>query len=405
MKKAATSLFIQITQIGADPSDSDDLQLKKSGLLLISIPFVFIGLGWGLMYYLINEPLPGAIPFSYGIVSSLNILYFGISGKYQFFRFNQLALTLLLPFFLMVVLGGFINGSAVILWALVSPLGAMLFDELKNALRWFIAFLVLLFISGFLQPIVHVPNNLSLGIINFFFVINILGVSALVFLMVYYFISQKDIFQRRSESLLLNILPKEIAAILKQDQEQDIIADHFEEASVLFADLVGFTPLSARLAPVEMVGLLNEIFSYFDSLLEKYGVEKIRTIGDSYMVASGVPKPRADHALAIVQMGLDMRDYISKFEFNNGQKIGFRFGVNSGPVVAGVIGRKKFVYDVWGDTVNVASRMESHGTAGKIQITQATQELIKESFLCEPQGTVNIKGKGDMPVWFVLGKK
>ncbi|MBT3240130.1 MAG: adenylate/guanylate cyclase domain-containing protein [Chloroflexi bacterium] len=357
------------------------------------------------MYFIINEPIPGAIPFSYGIVSSINIIYFGITGKYRFFRFNQLALTLLLPFFLMITLGGFINGSAVIFWALVSPLGAMLFDELRNAFKWFIAFLILLFISGFLQPIVHIPNNLSTGAINFFFVLNILGVSSLVFWMVYYFITQKDVFQLRSESLLLNILPKDIAAILKQDQEQDIIADQFDAASVLFADLVGFTPLSATMAPVEMVELLNEVFSYFDSLLEKYGVEKIRTIGDSYMVASGVPKPREDHALAIAQMGLDMREYISNFESDKGQKIGFRFGINSGPVVAGVIGRKKFVYAVWGDTVNVASRMESHGSSGNIQISQATQELIKDSFLCGPQGKVNIKGKGEMPVWYVLGKK
>jgi adenylate cyclase len=201
----------------------------------------------------------------------------------------------------------------------------------------------------------------------------------------------------------LNILPREIAAILKN--ESRTIADQYDEASVLFADMVGFTPLSAELPPVEIVELLNEAFSFFDSLLDKYGVEKIRTIGDSYMVASGVPKGRSDHAQALVCMGLEMRDFIARHTFRNGRKVGFRIGINSGSMIAGVIGTRKFVYDVWGDAVNVASRMESHGMGGMIQITRATYELIKDEFICEPRGTVQVKGKGEMEVWLVLAAK
>jgi len=296
----------------------------------------------------------------------------------------------------MLALGGFINGSAVVLWSLICPLGAMLFDDHRKAPPWFLAFGFLVVLSGVIQPFQRVSNNLSSSVATFFF-------SFLVFMMVYYFVGQKNLFQQKSEELLLNILPREIAVILKN--ESRTIADQYDQASVLFADMVGFTPLSAKIPPVEMVELLNEIFSFFDSLLDKYGVEKIRTIGDSYMVASGVPRKRSDHAQALAHMALEMQKYISNHTFRNGQRVSFRIGINSGSMIAGVIGRRKFVYDVWGDAVNVASRMESHGLGGAVQITLATYELIKDEFICEPRGKVNVKGKGEMKVWLVLAAK
>jgi guanylate cyclase len=393
----------RVARIGSDPDDEDDVRLQKSLLVICAFPFMVAGWAWGLMYFLFREPLAGSIPFSYGIFSLLSILYFARTRRYDFFRFSQLLLILLLPFLLMLTLGGFINGSAVVLWALISPLGALLFDNPRHALRWFLAFAALVLLSGFLQSYVRLTNNLSQTVVLFFFVINLLGVSSLVFMMVSYFVRQKNMFQEKSETLLLNILPKEIAAILKN--ESRTIADHYEEASVLFADMVGFTPLSAKLPPTEMVELLNEVFSFFDSLLDKYGVEKIRTIGDSYMVASGVPRGRNDHAQVLAHMALEMRDHVSSHTFRNGHRVSFRIGINSGSMIAGVIGRRKFVYDVWGDAVNVASRMESHGLGGAVQITQATYELIRDEFVCEPRGTVNVKGKGDMDVWLVLSAK
>jgi PAS domain S-box-containing protein len=206
----------------------------------------------------------------------------------------------------------------------------------------------------------------------------------------------------KSESLLLNILPRDIAALLKRGDA--VIAEHFDSASILFADLVNFTPFSAQLSPDELIGLLNEIFSYFDQLVDHYGLEKIKTIGDCYMVASGVPVSRADHAQALARLALDIQAYMASRQFL-GHSLQFRIGINSGPVVAGVIGRKKFIYDLWGDTVNMASRMESHGIGGCIQITEATYRLIADEFACEPKGLVNIKGKGEMPVWHVKGFK
>jgi len=206
--------------------------------------------------------------------------------------------------------------------------------------------------------------------------------------------------RERSEELLLNILPKEVVAVLKNQPR--IIADHFTGATILFADVVNFTPISARLSPTELVDLLNEVFSHFDALVEKYGVEKIKTIGDCYMVASGVPRPRSDHAHVLTRLALEMRDFVNQREFY-GDKLSLRIGLNSGPVVAGVIGRKKFIYDLWGDAVNTASRMESHGSSGVIQITRATYDLIKDRFRCEYLGALEIKGKGAMDVWQVCG--
>ena len=392
-----------IARIGSDPGDDDDIRLQKSLLVVCAFPFMLAGVAWGLIYVFSGEPLAGLIPLSYSFISLLSIIHFGRTRQYRFFRFSQLTLILLLPVILMVALGGYVNGSAVILWALISPLGALLFDEPRHAPLWFLAFAVLVVLSGFLQPYVRLVNNLSQALVIFFFVINLVGVGSLVFMMVYYFVGQMNMFQQKSEALLLNILPREIAASLKN--ESRTIADHYTEASVLFADMVGFTPLSAKLPPVEMVELLNEAFSFFDSLLDKYNVEKIRTIGDSYMVASGVPRQRTDHAQALVRMALEMRDYVAGHEFCNGHRVSFRIGINSGSMIAGVIGRRKFVYDVWGDAVNIASRMESHGLGGAVQITQATYELIKDEFECEPRGTVNVKGKGEMEVWLVKSAK
>jgi len=403
IKQLIRNALTRVASIGADPGDDDDIRLQKSLLVICAFPFMLAGVLWGLLYIFSMEPIAGAIPLGYSLISLFSIIYFGQTRQYAFFRFSQLTLILLLPFLLMVALGGFIHGSAVVLWALISPLGALLFDESHHAPRWFLAFIVLVALSGFLEPYARVNNNLSPALVNFFFVINLIGVGSLVFMMVSYFVGQKNMFQQKSEALLLNILPKEIAAILKN--ESRTIAEHYDEASVLFADMVGFTPLSAQLPPVEMVELLNDVFSFFDSLLDKYGVEKIRTIGDSYMVASGVPRGRPDHAQALAHMALDMRDYITTHMFRNNQRVNFRIGINSGSMIAGVIGRRKFVYDVWGDAVNIASRMESHGLGGEVQITRATYELIKDEFICEPRGTVNVKGKGEMEVWLVVSAK
>ena len=203
----------------------------------------------------------------------------------------------------------------------------------------------------------------------------------------------------RSEELLLNVLPEAIAAELKEDA--GTIANRYESISILFADIVGFTPMSLELTPGGTVDLLNQYFTYFDELVDRLGVEKIRTIGDNYMAAAGVPTPRPDHAAVLAEMAIAIRDYVKDAPPVNGHPVDFRIGINSGPVVAGVIGTKKFQYDIWGDAVNTASRMESHGVPGRIQISEATRNLIGDEFICTPRGEIDIKGKGPMKTWFL----
>src|SRR5215211_5273305 len=245
---------------------------------------------------------------------------------------------------------------------------------------------------------------------NFFFLgANVIGMFASYYLERY---TRRDFLQKytiqaqrdRADKLLYNVLPERIAERLKESDET--IAEEFSSASVLFADIVNFTPISARFGPREVVDMLNELFSHFDELVDKYGVEKIQVAGDGYMVAAGVPTPRPDHATVLAQLALDMLDYVKREEFLGGRHpIEIRIGLNSGSLIAGVIGRKKYFYALWGDMVNTASRMESHGESGKIQITRETYELVRDEFECEYIGEITVKGKGKLEAWHLLAKK
>ena len=245
---------------------------------------------------------------------------------------------------------------------------------------------------------------------NFFFLgANVIGMFGSYFLERY---TRRDFLQKytieaqrdQADKLLYNILPERIAERLKLSSET--IAEEFNSASVLFADIVNFTPISERFGPREVVDMLNEVFSHFDGLVDKYGVEKIQVAGDAYMVAAGVPTFRPDHASVLAQLALDMLDYVKTVDFLGGKHpIEVRIGLNSGSMIGGVIGRKKYFYALWGDMVNIASRMQSHGEVGKIQITRDTYELVKDEFECEYVGEIAVKGKGKMEAWHLLAKK
>ena len=214
---------------------------------------------------------------------------------------------------------------------------------------------------------------------------------------------QLAVEQEKAERLLLNILPEPIAEQLKHSQ--DAIAEHFDEVTILFADIVGFTPLSAKLGPIELVSLLNRVFSTFDHYAERLGLEKIKTIGDAYMVAAGLPLPRRDHAEAIAEMALAMQQAVTELQNELNEDVRIRIGINTGVVVAGVIGTRKFIYDLWGDSVNIASRMESTGEPGSIQVTASTYELLRKKYVLKHRGQVKVKGKGEMDTYWLLGRK
>jgi len=214
---------------------------------------------------------------------------------------------------------------------------------------------------------------------------------------------QLELERQKSENLLLNILPKPIAQRLKE--KPSVIADHFNSTTVLFTDIVGFTKMSENLTPSDVVGFLNQIFTSFDDLVEKYKLEKIKTVGDAYMVAGGFPEPRIDHVEAVADFALEIQEILKTIGTEKNPTICMRTGIHTGPAVAGVIGNKKFIYDVWGDTVNTASRMESHGIAGEIQVSEVTYEKLKDDYVFQKRGSIEVKGKGAMMTYLLQGKK
>ncbi len=397
-------------RIGADPRDDDDLRLRKALLVLICVLILPISLAWGAIYLAFGA-MAGLIAWLYLAISVTAIAIFSRTRDAETFLRVELLDILLAPTISMAFVGGFLASGAVGLWGILAPLGALVFNGARSGVRWFVAFVVVFLVSGTIGELAKGGESpLPSWFSSLMIALNVTVAGAVVFGLLAQFVRQREealaalrIEQDRAENLLLNILPRSIADRLKADTTT--IADQFVAASILFADVVDFTPLSDRLQPAEVVGILDHLFTHFDLLAERYGVEKIKTIGDCYMVAAGVPTPRADHARVMALMGLDMRDAMRSQDAVGHLGLEIRIGINSGPVVAGVIGRKRFLYDLWGDAVNMASRMESHGTPGQVQVTRATYQLLKDEFELEPRGTVPIKGKGDVETWYLVGPR
>jgi guanylate cyclase len=391
-----------LARIGQRPHETEEerlLRLVGVVSLLVGGTFVLLLCGF---YWLFDEAVAASVAFIYllSLLTSGVLWSYGVLGLYQWALLMRI-LALLNPFLSTWLLGGLINAGLVAAWGSFALLSTLVYAPRRIGL-WILAYLALLTFTVLAQPLWRSTNNFPQPVITFMVAFNVGGTAVLSVAAMAYFVNQKNIFQAKADQLLLNILPKDIASVLKN--ESHIIANYHHEASILFADVVDFTPMSAAMTPLELVALLNEVFSFFDTLAEKYSLEKIKTIGDCYMVASGVPRAHPDHAQSLVRMALEMRDHVAQHAFY-GRRLAFRIGINSGPVVAGVIGRRKFIYDLWGDTVNTASRMESHGHGGSIQITEATYELIKHEFVCSPGVVKHVKGKGEMKVWFVVGPK
>ena len=359
---------------------------------------------WGALYWAVGEPAVALTPWGYVTGSIVSLAVFARTRSFAFLRTAQLLLILVVPALGMIMLGGIDESSSVILWSLLAPLGAVAFDRPSRAWPWFAAFVITILLSLALSEIVR-PDGAELpdAFVRTFDVLNIVVVSFVAMLLLVTFARGRDVAQARAEALLLNVLPADIAERLQSDPNS--IADHFDDASILFADVVDFTPLSARLDAREVVGLLDRLFTSFDELVDRHEVEKIKTIGDCYMVAAGVPRPRADHAQALAGLAFEMLECARTCNPEGEHDIRLRIGISSGPVVAGVIGRRRFLYDLWGDTVNMASRMESHGTPDEIQITRATWDLVHGSFVTEPRGLVDVKGKGEVETFRLVGPR
>jgi guanylate cyclase len=400
----------RIALVGADPRDDDDLRARKALLVLISVLILPIAAVWGGLYLAWRSPV-GIVPLVYLAILLGAILMFARSGNFaRLLRVSQVDI-LLAPTLSMIPLGGFLAAGGVGLWGILAPLGALVFTNAASAVRWYVAYLLVFLGSGIageiIGPVWDPPPD---WFTSTMLAMNIAVGGTMVFTLLALFAKQRSealaalrVEQAKAENLLLNILPRSIADRLKAESQP--IADQFASASILFADVVDFTPWSETLAPDEVVGCLDHLFRHFDDLAERYAVEKIKTIGDSYMVAAGVPEPRPDHAQALALMALDMLEAMRADGEAGHLGLELRIGINSGPVVAGVIGRKRFLYDLWGDAVNTANRMESYGTPGRIQITQATYALLADEFECEPRGTIAVKGKGEVETWYLVGPR
>ena len=397
-------LLVRLSEIGALPSDSEELRVRKAVLVLSSTLMASLALIWVVTYGVLGLWVSAGIPFVYQLASATSIYTFARTRRYRLFRRSQLWMTLLLPFALQWSLGGFGHGSAVSLWAFSAPLGALLFVGAREAIPWFLGFVALVAVSAGIDTALatdapHVPG----GVVVAFFALNVAGVATTAYVLLQYFVRAREQAQAKSERLLLNVLPKTVAARLKK--EDAIIADACPSVTVLFADIVGFTPLAERLPAEALVGVLDNVFARWDALAAKLGVEKIKTIGDAYMAAAGVPVVRDDHCEAIADMALAMRPELARVATETGLALQVRIGIDSGPVIAGVIGRAKFIYDLWGDTVNTASRMESHALPSTIQVTQRTYDHLSSRYELRPRGTVEIKGKGPLSAYLLIGSR
>ena len=391
------------------PTDPPEEQLRKSALVLSSLLITALAFVWVGTYAALGLWRSAAIPFAYQVISVLELVFLAKTKRYPFYRASQVALILVLPFLLQWSLGGFVESSAVALWAFVAPLGALVFYGPRQAIGWFGAFAALMAASALIDGLLPEPDPpIPSWLVVTFFTLNVIGPAVTTFGLLEYFVRSRDRAYRllaeeqdRSERLLLSIFPRPIAERLKI--AHGVIAERSDEVSVLFADITGFTPTAERLPAEQVVELLDEIFSAFDDLVARHGLEKIKTIGDGYLVAAGIPTPRADHAQAAARLALAMQRTLAELPSPAG--LGLRIGIDSGPVVAGVIGRSKFGYDLWGDTVNTASRMQSHAPPGAIQVTERTHARLADSFVFERRPGVSVKGKGEMTTYVLLGER
>lgn len=376
--------------------------LGKSILSLLVLAESVVCIFW--IYTLSNlgdgYTVMAAVPYLYLVVSYASLLVFYRYKRFEYFTFTQLIMLLVMPFFMQWAIGGYAASSGVAIWAILSPVGALMILGTRQSTSWFLLFLCLAFLSWVMNPYfsanaLPIPVNLK----NAFFLMNITGTAAILYGVLRYFQGQKErvmvslaIEQNRSDKLLLNILPFAVAERLKKNDMR--IADHYESVTVMFADLVNFTQISEKMQPIQLLDLLSQVFSRFDALAEKYEVEKIKTIGDAYMVISGAPVPCVNHAQRIMQMAVEMRTALKEVAIKTGIEMHMRIGINTGPVVAGVIGNSKFSYDLWGDSVNMASRMEDTCPQDGIQVTEATKNILQDLYVFEKRPNVEVKGKG-----------
>ena len=415
------SFVARLRNAGVEPGDSEEIRLNKQLLMLATGLVSVASMVWLTIYWALGPQFSVTYPYIFQLALAGNVVIYTLSRNFDFFRITQLGLFLFAPFAMQWSIGNFIAASGIILWGLLAPIGAILFFGVRESMAWFFAWAFLTALSGFFDYFLadalvkglHVPLQTSVV----FFALNFITVATIIYMLLRHSIQEKLKIQQdlkhahqsliyeqdRSEKLLLNILPAPVANRLKHSEQT--IADGFADATVMFADIVNFTQVAANMTPSQVFSMLNSIFSAFDDMAERYGLEKIKTIGDAYMVAGGINTDNTDYSAAIADLAVEMQQILHRDFTINSSRLEMRMGIGTGPVVAGVVGKKKFIYDLWGDTVNLASRITSEGVPGMIQCDSRTQRRLADRFdFYDPQ-TIYLKGKGNMTVHRLIGRK
>ncbi|MHB1115619.1 adenylate/guanylate cyclase domain-containing protein [Sideroxydans sp.] len=409
---------IDTQQIDPEILDTQEDKLRKSLLIFAAAFMTFAVMFWLAIYWMMGLNFSSNVPLVYQIISVGSLVYYMKTRNFEVLRFVQLNLFLFAPFVMQWSIGSSITSSGVALWALLAPIGALVVSSWKESVPWFVAYMVLTGVSGFFDFYLGTGSTtgIPLNTIGFFFALNFAAMSAILYFLVRYFVIETEKIkhqldeqhallaeeQKKSERVLFNVLPSNIAERLKSNE--GLIADGYADVTVMFADLVNFTQLTEQMSPEQMVGLLNTVFSGFDELSEKYGLEKIKTIGDAYMVVGGLTRERPDYAADVVNMGLEMIEFVNKHPLAAKRNLGVHIGIATGPVVAGVIGTKRFIYDLWGDTVNIASRLTDDAKSGHILTDRLTFNRLRHEYLFEPPNVLNVKGKGEMTSYRLTGR-
>ncbi|MBL4768893.1 MAG: adenylate/guanylate cyclase domain-containing protein, partial [Rhodobacteraceae bacterium] len=373
--------ILHITEkFAAQADETGDTRAEKNAIFLAAISCCLAGLVWSGMYYVVfGAVLTTVLPLVFVVVVGGALIWSHLTGKYRYAITAQIICIIYLPSIIQWYIGGLYDSGFVIVWASMGPLIALMFFTLRQSLIWLGLFLINIALTAafnghFAENGLIVPDTAR----QFFFVMNLSVPAIIIFAFSSYFIRSARRERQKADALLLNILPAKIAQRLKS--QRGIVADEYDDVCVLFADIVEYTAYSHMMKPVDLVTELNEIFQMFDGLAQKHGLEKIKTIGDAYLVVGGLPEPLQDQDAAIADMALDMQAKISKIARSDGKPFSLRIGIHCGSVVAGVIGSSKIAYDLWGDTVNVASRLETGGAAGMIHVSEPFYQRLQSRF-------------------------
>ncbi|MDP9271812.1 MAG: adenylate/guanylate cyclase domain-containing protein [Chloroflexota bacterium] len=390
----------RLASIGALPTDDPDTRVLKRAVIIASLAVVLVTVVWVLIGSSMGSGLVVWTSIVFAAVVLADIVDFARRPRLGRFAAVLGVASLGIVFVGYVTLGGSVAGGSDLTWAVLAPIAAIIFYGPRRSIPWFVAFVAIVALALLIDPLIRplgtpLPYPFSLGLIAF----NVIGPGSIAYVFLRYVDGQRAAARAQSDRLLLNILPASIAERLKAGEER--IAEEYAETSVLFADVADFTPLVENLPAQDVVDLLTALFTRFDELAQRHGLEKIKTIGDAYMAVAGLPAPRADHATAAVEMGLAIHRAVDEWTPGTGTRLSMRVGIASGSVIAGVIGRRKFAFDLWGDTVNVASRMQSTGSPGCIQVTEATYLLLDGRYPFVRRDQVEVKGKAPMTTYLL----